>query len=138
MRKIQPNKLFHLVCFLLATLFVATLATSAAAQGPAHYYPAKPTFSTYLLYRQLNTTGIPNYYQYVRPASQFRDFTDRTPAAIGAEARRQTLTVEQQVAIVLENELRTRATTGIGQPSVPAQFNDTSHFFPRPDIRRRR
>ena len=100
----KSNNLIRLVCFLLATLFVVAMSESASAQRPGHYYPARPTFSTYLLYRQLNGTGVPNYYQFVRPASQYRDFLSRSQPAVGGR-RRQTLSVEQQVATALENQL---------------------------------
>ncbi len=124
MRKIK------LVCFGLAVLLVTAMAQESHAQRPAHYYPARPTFSAYLLYQQFNGTGIPNYYQYVRPETQFRDFIVRNPAVLAD--RRQVLTVEQQVQQVLQTQLRQRVTTGIGQPSIPAQFGDTSHFYQRP------
>ncbi|MFK8111290.1 MAG: hypothetical protein AB8B91_03785 [Rubripirellula sp.] len=130
-------KSVKLVCFLFAAMLTIAMADTAEAQRPGHYYPARPTFSTYLLYRQFNATGVPNYYQYVRPASQYRDFLSRSQPQNGGGSRRQQLSVEQQVASALENQLRQRTTTGIGQPSVPAQFNETSHFYPRTPNRRR-
>lgn len=136
MRTMQTKSTFQLVCFLLGMLFVGGMADSAQAQQPSHYYPARPTFSTYLLYRQFNATGVPNYYQYVRPSTQYRDFLTRRPPST-AGSRRQTLSVEQQVATALENQLRQRSTTGIGRPSVAAQFNDTSHFYPPTPTTRR-
>ncbi len=125
----------NLVCLLLAALFVIAASQETHAQRPAHYYPARPTFSTYLLYRQLNSTGIPNYYSYVRPATQYRDFLTRSEARDNSS--RQTLSLEGEVARVLDSQLRQRATTGIGQPSVPARFNDTTHFYTQPATRRR-
>lgn len=130
MRKIK------LVCLPLAVLLLTAMAQESHAQRPAHYYPARPTFSAYLLYRQFNGTGIPNYYQYVRPERSFSDYVTRNPPQLAN--RRQVLTVQQQVEQVLDTQLRQRLTTGIGQPSVPAQFGDTSHFFERPEPRRRR
>lgn len=125
----------NLVCFLVAAFMVIAVCQETQAQRPAHYYPARPTFSTYLLYRQLNSTGIPNYYQYVRPATQFRDFLSRSQAR--TTSARQTVSVEGQVAEILDKQLRQRATTGIGQAAVPARFNDTSHFYTPRATRRR-
>jgi len=125
----------NLVCFLVTAFLTVAACQETHAQRPAHYYPARPTFSTYLLYRQLNATGIPNYYQYVRPATQFRDFIGRSEAR--TTSARQTLSVEGQVSEILDNQLRQRATTGIGQASVPARFNDTSHFYGPRATRRR-
>lgn len=124
----------NLACCVMVALFVTAMAEQTHAQRPAHYYPARPTFSTYLLYRQFNATGIPNYYSYVRPETQYRDFLTRPTRDYG----RQTLTVEQEVSRVLETHLRQRTSTGIGQPAMSAQFGDTSHFYQRPNIRRRR
>ena len=127
MRKIQ------LICIALAIGFVIGMSDTAEAQRPGHFFPARPTFSSYLLYRQVNNTGIPNYYSYVRPANQNRTLR---PATINSTSRRQALSIEDEVAKVLESQLRQRVTTGIGQPSVAAQFGDTSHFYPRTQITR--
>ncbi len=129
MRKINS------ACCLLAAVMVIGMAQSARAQRPAHYYPARPAFSSYLLYRQLNATGIPNYYSYVRPATQYRDFLARNPQAPN-EGRQTLMRVEREVARVVETQLRQRTTTGIGQPSVPAQFGEMSHFYPRSPVGR--
>lgn len=129
MRKIQ------LVSFGVVALLMAAMAEESHAQRPAHFYPARPTFSSYLLYRQFNGTGIPNYYQYVRPETAFRDYVTRNPPILSD--RRQTLTVEDRVDQVLDSKLRQRLTTGIGSPSVPGQFNNTGHFYQRPAPRRR-
>ena len=125
----------NLVCLLLAALFVIAACQQTHAQRPAHYYPARPTFSTYLLYRQINTTGIPNYYSYVRPETQYRDYLSRSQAR--SNSSRQTLSVEGEVSRILDSQLRQRASTGIGQPSIPARFNDTSHFYAPTRPRRR-
>jgi hypothetical protein len=128
---------FKLVCGVMTLLLVAALAEQSHAQRPSHYYPARPTFSTYLLYRQFNGTGIPNYYQYVRPATQFRDFVNRTTET-GRRTTTQVLDVERQVERALESQLRQRPTTGVGRAAIPAQFGNTSHFYQRPEIGRRR
>ena len=122
---------------LLACLALAVTTQEAQAQRPAHYYPARPTFSTYLLYRQFNGTGIPNYYQYVRPAQTFRDFLVRNPPSTQRQQDNSLMTIRNEVTKTIESQLRQRATTGIGQPSIPAQFGETSHFYPRPRPRRR-
>lgn len=125
-----------LACCVMA--LVAVSAVQSHAQRPAHYYPARPTFSTYLLYRQFNGTGIPNYYQYVRPATQFRDYVNNVPLSPAAGRRTtQILDIEQQVERALETTLRQRPTTGIGEVSVPAQFGNTLQFYQRPPVTRR-
>jgi len=126
----------NLVCCVMAALLATAMAQETHAQRPAHFYPARPTFSTYLLYRQVNGTGIPNYYQYVRPETQFRDFVQRDQSRLNS--RNQVLSVEAEVARAFDSQLRQRATTGIGQAAIPAQFGDTSHFYQRPEVRRRR
>ena len=125
----------YLVCFAAVALMMTAFAQESQAQRPAHFYPARPTFSSYLLYRQFNGTGIPNYYQYVRPETEFRDYVTRNPPVLAN--RRQVLTVEQRVDQVLDSQLRQRLTTGIGNPSVPGQFNNTGHYYQRPAPRRR-
>ena len=121
---------FNLKCCLLAGLLVVAASQVAEAQRPAHFYPARPAFSSFLLYRQFNATGIPNYYTFVRHEQRFRDFAiqNQERRSVGI---RQPLTIEGEVARELDNLLRQRAVTGIGLPAVPAQFGQTSHFFPR-------
>lgn len=119
--------------YAMAGLLVVGFCCQAQAQRPTHYYPARPTFSPYLLYGQLNTTGVPNYYSYVRPSVQFRDYLQR-PAPQG-DPRTQVLT-QDRLETALENQLRQRPTTGIGQPNVPARFMESSHFYPQPTYRR--
>lgn len=128
-------KKINLTCCLLAAMLVTAMTQDAQAQRPAQYYPAKPTFSTYFLYRQLNGTGIPNYYSYVKPATQYRDFLTRAQPM--REEARTTLSVEGEVSRILDSQLRQRSTTGIGQPAYPAQFGETSHFYPRTPVMRR-
>lgn len=118
----------HLLAFALGLVFVVAVSPKTQAQRPARFYPARPTFSNFLLYRQLNGTGLPNYYSFIRPSTQYRDFLRRSNRPTARD--RTTLSVEQEVARALESQLRQRVSTGIGQPSVPAQFNDTSHFYP--------
>jgi hypothetical protein len=126
----------NLACGLLATLFVIGIADRCSAQRPGHFYPARPTFSANLLYRQFNATGIPNYYYYVRPEQQIRDYLIQPQR--GPDPQRQVLTnVEQEVGRVLESQLRQRTSTGIGRPRAAARFGDTSHFFPRTTIQPR-
>lgn len=127
----------YFVWGLFAALLLIGSSESAQAQRPAHYYPARPVFSPYLYYGQFNSTGLPNYYTQVRPQTTFyRDFLSRAHAAPRA-LDRQSLMGERQVAEIVENQLRQRLTTGIGQPSVQARFLDTSHFYTNPASRRR-
>ena len=113
---------------ILAGLFVIAISDSAEAQRPAHYYPARPTFSPYLFYRQFNATGLPTYYTQIQPANRYyQDFISRSHVAPRIQAR--TPLLSEQVTEILENQLRQRPTTGVGQPAVPAQFMNTSHYF---------
>jgi len=129
-------KNMNLPAFVCAVLFVAVSCQSVDAQRPAHYVPARQTFSNYLLYRQINGTGIPNYYSFVRPAQQSRDFASRAQV-FDSRAGRQSLTVQQEVARAIESQLTQRPFTGVGRAAVPAQFGETTHFYRRPPIRRR-
>ena len=112
----------------VAGLLMALACQDVQAQRPAQYYPARPTFSPYLLYKQVNLTGIPNYYSYVRPATAFQDFVTRAPT-VYRQAPRETLINEQAVARVIQQELRERTTTGIGAAAVPAVYGNYSHFY---------
>jgi hypothetical protein len=122
-------KKIKIACGLLAALFVVGIADRASAQRPSHFYPARPTFSAYLLYKQFNATGIPNYYTFVRPEVNFRDYVRRTER-FPASQRQPVSNIEEQVGRALESQLRQRTSTGIGTPAVPARYGDTSHFFP--------
>ena len=114
----------------MAALLVIVSSQGASAQRPRKFQPARATFSPYLLYSQFNGTGIPNYYSYVRPARDARDFVQRVQSV----SQRQPLTtdIEQAVDSALDEKLRQRQTTGSGQPFMPALFNDRSHFYPSP------
>ena len=68
-------------------VLMALACQHAQAQRPAHYYPSRPTFSPYLLYNQVNLTGIPNYYTFVQPATQYRDFLQRKQATTSHRTR---------------------------------------------------
>ena len=122
-----------LLC-VVAGLLIALACQDADAQRPAHYYPARPTFSPYLLYNQVNLTGIPNYYSYVQPATQYRDFLSRAQPTNRGTGR-ETLVSEQAVARIIQQELRERSTTGIGAAAVPASYGNYSHFYSRPQGR---
>ena len=122
---------------ILAVLIGIALSDHAQAQRPAYYYPARPTFSPYLFYGQFNGTGLPNYYTQIRPASRYyQEYLSRSRVSQQGGFR-QTMSGERQVLSRIENQLSQRPTTGIGQPAVPAQFLDTSHFYPRSPQRRR-
>lgn len=126
----------YLIWSTLAVLFVVGLATESQAQRPAHYYPTRPTFSPYMFYRQFNGTGLPNYYTFVRPRSIYRDFLKREQAP--SVQRNQRLINEGDVSVIVDNALRERATTGIGQAAQAGRFMDTSHFYPSAATQRRR
>lgn len=119
-----------------ALAFVVVACQNATAQRPNHFTPARQTFSPYLLYNQVNSTGIPNYYTYVQPATQFRDFVNQIPPET-RRAPRQPLVNERAVARILDQQLRERATTGIGAASVPASFGNRSHYYTAPRRARR-
>ena len=127
------KSILQVVVCLVAATFLAD--SQAQAQRPAHYYPARPTFSPYLLYRQINLTGIPNYYAYVRPAEQYRDFLVRSQPS---PRNRQRLAGDSDaVARIIERELRQRPSTGIGAAATPARYGDYGHFYRSPPSGRR-
>ncbi len=125
------KSILRMVACLAAGFVMATAASSAQAQRPAHYYPSRPTFSPYLLYRQLNLTGIPNYYSYVQPATQYRDFLIRGQTRPAA-ARRESLIGAREIANMVERRLEQRPSTGIGAPAIPARYGDYSHYYNAP------
>ncbi len=130
------NKFYLAVCVSAGFLLFSS-AADVSAQHPAHYYPARPTFSPYLLYNQFNGTGLPNYYSFVRPAQIYNDYASRTRPSYYAESQRQSLISQQQVAEIVDNQIRERLTTGIGAASQAATFQNTSHYYPQQPPRRR-
>ncbi len=127
------KSILRVVACLVAATCMAD--SQAQAQRPAHYYPARPTFSPYLLYRQINLTGIPNYYTYVRPATQYRDFLVRSQPS--PRSRQRLVGDSDAVARIIERELRQRPSTGIGAAAIPARYGDYSHFYRAPGSGRR-
>ena len=130
------NKFYLAVCVSAGFLLVGSVS-DASAQQPAHYYPARPTFSPYLFYNQFNGTGLPNYYTFVRPAQIYSDYAARTRPSYYAESQRQSLISQQQVAEIVDNKIRERLTTGVGAASQAATFQNTSHYYPVQQTRRR-
>jgi len=120
----------YLLALAATVVLLAGSSGAASAQRPAHYYPARPKFSNFLLYQQFNATGIPNYYTFVQPAQQYEQVLSR--ARTSQLRTRVPLTVEQEVAAALDAQLKQRLSTGIGRPAIPAQFNETSHFYQIP------
>jgi hypothetical protein len=129
------KSILRVVGCLVAGSVMAMAASQAQAQRPAHYYPARPTFSPYFLYRQVNTTGIPNYYSFVEPAKQYRDFMVRRPTT--ARRTESLIGDSKTVARLIERELRERPSTGIGAAAVPARYGDYGHFYSTPTPGRR-
>ncbi|WP_372718236.1 hypothetical protein [Novipirellula sp.] len=130
------NKFYLAVC-VSAGFLLGGNASNVSAQQPAHYYPARPTFSPYLFYRQFNGTGLPNYYTFVRPREIYNDYVSRTRPSYYAESQRQSLITQQQVSDIVDNQIRERLTTGVGAASQAATFQNTSHYYPRQLGRRR-
>ncbi|EMI20493.1 secreted protein [Rhodopirellula maiorica SM1] len=130
-------KKFYLAVCVAAGFLLGGNASSASAQQPAHYYPARPTFSPYMFYRQFNGTGLPNYYTFVRPREIYRDYITRSRPSYYAESQRQRVISQDQVSEIVDNQIRERLTTGVGMASQAASFQNTSHYYPRTPVRRR-
>jgi hypothetical protein len=104
----------------------------AFAQLPAHYYPVKPPMSPYFAYSAFNTTGLPNYYTYVRPALQEQQYMRMAEqASRAAMVSSRIVLSEQAVGEIVQRTLMERQTTGYGAPAVAATFQDLSNFYPR-------
>lgn len=103
----------------------------------ARYQPTTPTVSPYLNLNAFNTGAVPNYYALVRPQIQQRQ----------QNLQSQALTRSQQSEILrLQNNLQRNATsagaTGTGswfmQSGTRANYLNSRHFYPQPNIRGRR
>lgn len=119
------------------------LSSEASAQRPAHYRPIRPPFSRYFGYSAFNTTGIPNYYLYVRPAQQYDALQYQTfleherPETFEAAGSRTTLD-ENRVRDIFDRQLELRGTTGVGAPAQAASYQNYSHFYPKVNLPARR
>jgi hypothetical protein len=119
-------------------LFSGTSSAWAQYPRPSHYYPSRPPISPYFGYSQVNTTGVPSYYTFVRPAQEQAALYSRTYSRTNAYyAAPRTAINESLIADMVVDRLDVRQTTGIGAPSVPATFQDRMHFYPQPVIGRR-
>jgi hypothetical protein len=109
---------------LVAAVLVAWLAQDALAQAPPRrYQPARPTISPYLNLFRPEVSPLPNYYSFVRPQFQERDF----------QGRQQAINVQQQAEIQTVNQ----GLLQIAEPSIPSTgrggtFRNYSHFFRAP------
>jgi hypothetical protein len=112
----------------LVVLFCGS--TQAFAQTPAHYYPVRPPISPYFAYSAINTTGLPNYYTYIRPAQQQAQYAMMAEQANRMSAATRVVLTEQSVGEMVQRQLMERQTTGYGAPAVAATFQDLSHFYP--------
>jgi hypothetical protein len=118
---------------LLSVGFLLMTSATAWAQRPAHYYPLHAPLSPYLYYSAINTTGLPNYYTYIRPAQRFQSYLERRPTDLARLETRVRLD-ESRVAEMIQRHLEVRETTGLGAPATPATFMDYSHYFSRPPV----
>ncbi|MGE0756004.1 MAG: hypothetical protein AB7F89_19980 [Pirellulaceae bacterium] len=118
---------FRFACGLMALLFLSG-SQAVYGQRPAHYAPSRPVLSPYFFYSAINTTGLPNYYTYVRPAIQFEAFLQRSNVMAGRADTRSRLT-DGEVTSIVERQLRLRETTGAGAPALPGNYMDLSHFY---------
>lgn len=127
----------HLLGGLLAVGIFLGSSGVAMAQRPAHYVPVKPPISPYFMYSEINTTGLPNYYTYLLPAQQYRNFVSKTDPNFARFEERITLAGDR-VEQLIERQLELRQTTGVGAPAAPATFMELSHFYNKPVGRKRR
>ena len=111
----------------------------AWAQRPAHYFPLHQPLSPYLYYSAINTTGLPNYYTYIRPQTQFRAFLERRVSENlrGGETGGRIRLDENRVAEIVARQLEVRETTGLGATALHGTYMDYSHYFSQPATRRR-
>jgi hypothetical protein len=129
---------FRVVASTLFLLFASSASAWAQYPRPSHYYPARPPISPYFGYAQINTTGIPNYYTYVRPAQEQAALYTRTYSRNNAfYTPPRTGVNESLIADMVVDRLNVRETTGIGAPSTAATFQDRMHFYPAPVTGRR-
>jgi hypothetical protein len=120
----------------LALGLLLMTGSAAWAQRSPHYSPVRPPISPYLYYSAINTTGLPNYFTYVRPAIQFQAFTQRR--AFDARLETRVRMDDERVTGIVERQLRLRETTGLGAPAVAGTFMDFSHYYPPSGVVRRR
>jgi hypothetical protein len=129
-----------------ATLLSAVVLLSAAAVvGEAHaqrpgslpYQFSRPPISPYFDLFRRDTTGLPSYYQFVRPQLQFQRYVETETARVqrlqnemqlqgGAQLRQRLGAPGDPSAVQL------RATAQGAVPRTAATFMNHSHYFPAP------
>jgi hypothetical protein len=121
-----------------ATFLLGTAVAEAQFPRPAHYTPARPPLSPYFGYAQINTTGLPSYYTFVRPAQEAAALYSRTYSRTNAYYTPPSGALnESLIADMVVDRLEVRQTTGIGAPSVPATFQNRLHYYSPSPISRR-
>ena len=130
----------HSCASLLAVVACVILADAAMAQNRGRYQPAVPPISPYQNYFRARTVAdIPNYYSFVRPEVQTRDFVRRQYSFNQVQNRRVGAIERQFLLGGGESNISLRPTmTGVGQASTAAGFMNYQQFysFQLPRIRR--
>lgn len=125
--------------FFAAVIAVASFGyeQAAMAQSSAQYIPPRPAISPYFAYSAVNTTGLPNYYTYIRPAQQARTFFEKEQANRARDEARLILD-ERRLDDLSQRRVDQRSTTGTGTTAVAGAFQQYSHYYPNPAVVRRR
>lgn len=114
----------------LAPLYLSLAVANVQAQRPMRYQPARPVLSPHLLYRQLDTTGVPNYYVHVRPATEATQQNlskNYRPSAVGSRPPQMH---RVSVGVSGRSGLPNRHLRSGEYRSVAAGFMNTSQFYP--------
>ena len=119
-----------------AVLGFVSFAYANSASAQSSYQPARPTFSPYFSYFQVNTTGLPNYQTFIAPERRIRAQFQQEQARIRSV---------EQTGIRLQRDVTRLAVGGLVRQTdatrrvVPAAtFLNYSGFYPQQQAARRR
>ena len=127
--------------FLTAVVLLSAAAVAGEAPGQGSgslpYQFSRPPISPYFDLFRRDTTGLPSYYQFVRPQLQFQRYVDTETARVqrlqnevqlqGGAPLRQRLGAPGDPAGV-----QMRPTAQGAVPRTAATFMNRSHYFPTP------
>jgi hypothetical protein len=120
----------------LATVLMGPVNQAWSQPRATSYRPGTPPISPYFGYSQVNTTGLPNYYAYVRPQEQLRSLAQNE--SLTATQQTPALTSEKLQLQVVERLLQMRPSTGIGAEQRAGTFMNYSHYYTVPSQTGRR
>ena len=109
-------------------LIVLCVGDSRCFGQVLRYQPSSPAISPYLRLGQFNTTGVPNYYAFVRPLQQQRALNVRQQA-LSQRQNTEIRSLQNQV----QSGLAPTAATGTGswfmQPGSRVSYLNTSRYY---------